>query len=157
LFGRFFQAEILGDRQQLLQVLTILIQNAAEAIGQDGTITLRDIKPSNIIFANGVPKLADIGLVTSIGHKSYRGTEGYIAPEGPGKEQADIYSLGKVLYELSTGKDRLDFPVLPTDLADDMLKLNPIILMACQNDLRKRYESALQMHNDLVRLQGLTL
>ena len=31
-------------------------------------------------------------------------------PEGPGTPQADIYSLGKVLYEISMGKDRLDFP-----------------------------------------------
>jgi len=33
--------QFLGDRQLLKRALTILIQNAAEAIGQDGTITLR--------------------------------------------------------------------------------------------------------------------
>jgi len=48
----------------------------------------RDIKPSNIIFVRGVPKFADIGLVTEIATKgeevTYLGTRGYIAPEGPG-------------------------------------------------------------------------
>lgn len=74
----------------------------------------RDIKPSNIIFVNGVPKLADIGLVAQVneGH-SYVGTEGFMPPEGPGTARADVYGLGKVLYEASTGKDRLEFPELP--------------------------------------------
>src|SRR5438034_6362885 len=43
----------------------------------------RDIKPSNIIFVNGAPKFADVGLVTDIESKprtvTYLGTEGYIA------------------------------------------------------------------------------
>ena len=55
---------------------------------------------SNIIFVSGQPKLADIGLVTGIDEaKSFVGTAGYIPPEGPGRPEADIYSLGKVLYE----------------------------------------------------------
>src|SRR4029079_12341480 len=49
----------------------------------------RDIKPSNIIFVNGIPKIADIGLVTQAGAThSYVGTEGFIPPEGPGTKQA---------------------------------------------------------------------
>jgi len=77
----------------------------------------RDIKPSNIIFVGGAPKLADIGLVADLGEaRSFVGTQGFIPPEGPGTPQADLYSLGKVLYELSTGKDRLEFPELPEDL-----------------------------------------
>ena len=100
-----------------------------------------------------MPKLADIGLVTSIGHKTYGGTEGYIPPEGPGKEQADLYSLGMVLYEISTGQEARYFPLLPTDATGEMLRLNEIILKACDSDFRKRYKSALRMHADLVRLQ----
>src|SRR5262249_31310773 len=74
----------------------------------------RDIKPSNIIFVQGAPKLADIGLVTEADTTlSYVGTEGYIPPEGPGATQADIFSLGKVLYEMASGQDRREFPDLP--------------------------------------------
>src|ERR1017187_6289003 len=118
----------------------------------------RDIKPSNIIFVNGVPKLADIGLVAGVNEAhSYVGTEGFIPPEGPGTAQADVYSLGKTLYEVSTGKDRHDFPELPT-LLDDIpdlggfLELNEVILHACKNDLKARYQSAWDMHADLVVL-----
>ena len=120
----------------------------------------RDIKPSNIIFVNGVPKLADIGLVADINEAvSYVGTEGYIPPEGPGSPQADLYSLGKVLYEMSTGKDRHDFPQLPIQLGDvpdtsRFLELNEVIVKACQGDLRKRYPTAQDMHADLVVLQN---
>src|SRR6188508_445985 len=73
-------------------------------------LTHRDVKPANIIFVEGKPKLADIGLVAVSGQRSFVGTEGYVPPEGPGTPAADIYSLGKVLYEISMGKDRLDFP-----------------------------------------------
>ena len=48
---------------------------------------------------------------------SYVGTEGFIPPEGPGTPQADIFSLGKVLYEASTGNDRQYFPELPAGIS----------------------------------------
>ena len=119
----------------------------------------RDIKPSNILIINGVPKLADIGLVADTSDaRSYVGTEGFIPPEGPGKPQADIYSLGKVLYELSTGKDRHDFPDLPADLRDSadqsgFSEMNEIILKACASDAAQRYRSAEEMQADLALLQ----
>jgi len=118
----------------------------------------RDVKPSNIIFVNGVPKLADIGLVAEVSEaRSYVGTEGFIPPEGPGAPTADVYSLGKVLYEASTGKDRQDFPELPTllDVLPDhhrLLELNEVILHACKSDAAKRYQSAWDMHADLLVL-----
>ena len=119
----------------------------------------RDIKPSNIIFASGVPKVADIGLMTHISEaKSFVGTEGFIPPEGPGTAQADLYSLGKVLYEISTGKDRQDFPDLPDNLKDSaeragLAELNEIILKACASEVGQRYRSAEEMEADLAILQ----
>ena len=120
-------------------------------------LTHRDIKPSNIIFIDGVPKLADIGLVAATGQRSFVGTEGYVPPEGPGTAQADIFSLGKVLYEVSTGKDRLDFPELDSQLTGrsdkrELLRLNEVLIEACAGDARKRYASASAMHEDLCRL-----
>jgi WD40 repeat protein len=117
----------------------------------------RDIKPSNIIFVQGAPKLADIGLVADASEaRSFVGTEGFIPPEGPGAAQADLYSLGKVLYEISTGRDRRDFPSLPDDLAEEeaMLELNAVILKTCKNDLRERYQSAAEIQADLALLQS---
>src|SRR5207249_6063277 len=120
----------------------------------------RDIKPSNIIFVNGIPKLADIGLVAGVSDaKSYVGTDGYIPPEGPGAAQADIYSLGKVLYEIAFGKDRQEFPQLPPDLQAhpdhaSLLELNEILLKACAVDPRQRYVNAAAMLADLDRLCG---
>jgi TolB-like protein/Tfp pilus assembly protein PilF len=121
----------------------------------------RDVKPSNIIFVKGHAKLADIGLVAQTGEKGRLGTEGYIPPEGPGKPQADLYSLGMVLYEATTGTDRLDYPDLPADFdnmaqRDTFLKLNTIILKACDNDVRKRYQTATEISEDLARLGVVT-
>jgi len=117
----------------------------------------RDVKPSNIIFVKGHAKLADIGLVAQVGEKARLGTEGYIPPEGPGKPQADLYSLGMVLYETTTGTDRLDYPALPPDFdtlpeRDTFLKLNSIILKACDSDPRKRYQTATEISDDLTLL-----
>ena len=83
---------------ECLKLGLALTQSLAELHKRD--LVHRDIKPSNIIFVNGVPKLADIGLVAGVNEAgSLVGTQGYIPPEGPGTAQADIYSLGKVLYE----------------------------------------------------------
>jgi serine/threonine protein kinase len=118
----------------------------------------RDIKPSNIIFIEGVPKLADIGLVAASGQQSFVGTEGYVPPEGPGTPRADVYSLGNLLYETCTGKDRLDFPEIDSQLSsrpdrERLLQLNDVLTKACANDPRKRYESAAEMHRDLAALE----
>jgi serine/threonine protein kinase/tetratricopeptide (TPR) repeat protein len=118
----------------------------------------RDVKPSNVIFVNGRPKLADIGLVTDASDQcSIVGTEGYLPPEGPGAPQADIFALGKVLYEAATGMDRREFPKLPDDLrswpdANEVFELNEIILKASARDVRQRYQSCEEMHADLALL-----
>ncbi len=109
-------------------------------------LTHRDIKPSNIIFVGGVCKLADIGLVAAHGEHSFVGTEGFVPPEGPGTFASDIYSLGKVLYEISSGKDRMEFPEVPEDLTAAEWKpwreWNEVICQACAPSLKERFASA---------------
>jgi WD40 repeat protein len=139
--------------------LFVSLASGLSHLHQHGLIH-RDIKPSNIIFVNGVAKLADIGLVSEAGRSdSYVGTEGYIPPEGPGTAQADIYSLGKLFYELSTGQDRTNFPSLPLqynapDKNRGLLELDAVFVRACANNLRDRYRSADEMHADLALLQS---
>lgn len=119
----------------------------------------QDIKPSNIIFVNGFPELADIGLVSEISKPGRQiGTIGFIPPEGAGTARADIYSLGKVLYEMSTGRDRNDYPELPESLADtaedrDLVQFNKIVLKACRADTGRRYQSADELLTALVSFQ----
>jgi WD40 repeat protein/serine/threonine protein kinase len=139
-----------------IEVGLALTQALAELHKHD--LVHRDVKPANIIFVNGVPKLADIGLITRADDAhSYVGTEGFIPDEGPGSQQADVYALGKVLYEASTGKDRLQFPELPTRIDDDpdsrrFVELNEILLLACRGDASERYQSAWEMHAHLLVL-----
>ena len=69
-----------------------------------------------------------------------------------------MYSLGKVLYEVSMGKDRLDFPEPATELddlpdRDLLLELNAVLLKACQSDRRLRHASAEALHAELELLQ----
>jgi TolB-like protein len=136
----------------------LALTHALEHLHNSGLVH-RDIKPSNIIFVNGQPKLADIGLVAAIDDaQSMVGTAGYISPEGPGSPQADLYSLGKVLYEAAFGKDRHEFPKLPADLRNQpdhtrLVELNAVILRACESDPKRRYASAGDMAADLARLK----
>ena len=120
----------------------------------------RDIKPSNVILVDGRPKLADIGLVSvATEAMSFVGTQGFVPPEGPGTRAADIFSLGKVLYELVTGLDRQDFPSLPIDIADrpdrvEMLELNESIIKACAPLASGRFPDAEALLHELKLLEA---
>ncbi len=110
----------------------------------------RDVKPSNLVFIDGICRLADIGLVALLGQRSFVGTEGFVAPEGPGTAASDIFSLGMVLYEASTGKDRLDFPELPScaEAGADLelwRRLQDVVCTACATKAKQRFINAGEM------------
>lgn len=149
---------LLGARGRLpVSEVAIIGTRIAEGLAflHDRGLVHRDLKPSNIIFVDGAPKLADAGLVTHIGgEQSFVGTEGYIAPEGPGTPAADIYALGLVLYEAATGESRHDFPQLPAELAtsaeaEHFSELNPVLLRACAPRASARFASAAHLADEL--------
>ena len=129
------------DTEECIDV-GLRLAEALEHLHENG-LAHRDVKPSNVIFVNGRAKLADIGLVAARGQRTFVGTEGFVPPEGPGSAQADVYSLGKVLYEIATGKDRMNFPELPDDMPSGRdrkrwLELNRIICDICEPRISKR-------------------
>ncbi|MDB6033445.1 MAG: c-type lectin fold [Verrucomicrobiales bacterium] len=144
--------------------IAIPLAQALEFLHQHQLIH-RDIKPANILFVNGVPKLADVGLVTDIESPgssiTYVGTPGRIPPEGPGSPAGDIFSFGKLLYEIGVGLPMERFPELPTTLVEapdeaGFMLLNRIILKACDMNVRHRYQSATELVADLMDLQNKT-
>ncbi len=151
-------------RRGRLPVAECVVHGVALAQGLAGLhargLVHRDIKPSNIVVVEGQAKLADIGLVASVSDAStYVGTAGFVPPEGPGASSADVFALGKVLYELSTGLDRNEFPRLPAGLHDfadarELLELNEIVLRACDQSPAARYADGAALLGDLQLLQG---
>ena len=90
----------------------------------------RDIKPDNILFVNGVPKLADLGLLSSLSMTmtTLAGTFEFIPPEirsaddffshdNISRQKCDLYAFGKVIYCIVTGRDALSFPSIPKDIS----------------------------------------
>src|SRR6185295_17663267 len=107
------------DLQQVVEFACQIC--AALEHAHNNNIVHRDLKPANVLLS-GVPptsaKLADLGLAlptrgSRISHAgTIVGTAAYMAPEQAlGKivdGRADLYALGVVLYELTTG--RVPFP-----------------------------------------------
>lgn len=67
----------------------------------------RDVKPANVLFKDGVAKIADWGFCRWVGGglaaKSFVGSPAYMAPEVlKGLEytgKADVWSFGVMIYE----------------------------------------------------------
>ncbi len=133
----------------------------------------RDIKPANIIIdRNGVPRIMDFGIAQSMNapHAATEimGSPLYMAPEyassGLSGPQADIFSVGMLLYVMLTGKH----PVQGTT-ADEIMKsiakvpvpapsgmspsidekLDSIVLKALSIDQAGRYRDAATMIAEL--------
>lgn len=120
----------------------------------------RDIKPSNIIFVQGVPKLADVGLVSSAENTiTSVGTPAYLPPEGAGTPRGDLFSLGRVLFELATGQPQTEFPRLPADLATRpdkalVLELNEVFVRAADGNPERRQPDAATVLEELQLIQA---
>jgi len=83
----------------------------ALAFAHQRGIAHRDIKPGNILLADGHAILADFGIARAVSTTAtpltdsgvMPGTPAYMAPELPTDERADVYSLGVVAHEMLTG------------------------------------------------------
>jgi serine/threonine protein kinase len=122
--------------QQEVRVLAEAMFSALTYLaGRDSPLVHRDIKPANILNVNGVWKLADFGLLRGIGAervaqtRTLLGTAEYAPPEayeGTVSTAWDIWSLGVVLVEASTG-------TLPFDEGTPQELQNAIMQSAARN------------------------
>ena len=139
----------------------------------------RDIKPSNIFVSDtGDFKLGDFGVARTLEKTSSglskKGTYTYMAPEVYKGQSygsnVDIYSLGIVMYKLlnnnldpfrkdrtyNDGERALEMRLLGNEIpkpANAEGRLAEIVLKACAFDPKDRYESPLQMRQELENIQ----
>ena len=161
--SKFYLPDTLAKRLQLYGRLlpdaaldiTGKISSAVKTL-HDAKLIHRDIKPDNVIFVDGQPKLSDPGLICSSERTiTLVGTLGFLPPECfSGKEsnttQSDIYALGKLFYCIVTGESPGRFPYLPRDLSSSVCrKLLPVFLKSCNAKKKKRYNSIVEFQRDL--------
>ncbi len=98
------------------------ILDALEFLHSHGMVH-RDVKPDNILFVNGEPKLGDLDFLSSYSRSfSLAGTLGFIPPEmlesGEKKHspEVDLYALGKIFYCCVTGNSPGAYPSLSDDM-----------------------------------------
>ena len=151
---------------------------AHELIGDDGRplgVVHRDVSPHNILITSeGVVKVTDFGVAKALG-KSHmtiagqlKGKLAYMAPEqltgGPVDRRADVFALGCLLYETTTGQRPFQGEHDPQVMTAIVLgryeppaavmqnypnELSIIVMRALANDAAGRYPSAEHMRQAL--------
>jgi serine/threonine protein kinase len=116
-------AQLMERRKKLPEeeaVGIVLGLAAALKLLHDANLVHRDVKPSNVLMTeDGQPKLGDLGLAKDLANNDLTrpnqslGTPIYMAPEQfvnahTVDARCDIYALGIILYNLTTGE--LPFP-----------------------------------------------
>lgn len=120
--------------QQALEIAIATARGLEYAHSQG--LVHRDLKPGNVwLSSSGIAKIGDLGLAVTLGQSRLTtdgmmvGTYQYMPPEQAlGHEvtpQADLYSLGAMLYELVTGRTPFQGDT-PTAVISQHLNTQPV-------------------------------
>ena len=159
---------------EVIDIMTQLTDGISHA--HESYIIHRDIKPQNIMIEDdGKVKITDFGIAMALNAtqltqtNSVMGSVHYLPPEqASGKSatiKSDIYSMGILMYELLTGnvpfkgdnaveialkhmKDKI--PSIRKQDPSIPQSVENILLKATAKNPRNRYDSAKEMHEDLL-------
>ena len=112
----------------------------------------RDLKPENVMLdRTGQIKLMDFGIASSPGEqeegdKKILGTPAYMAPEqaegSPVDERSDIYAVGLILYEMTTGRPAFSGET-PIEIAVKQVREAPASPRTLEPGIPERIEKAI--------------
>ena len=151
--GRNFAEAIASGRRMGFQQVHALGRIVAQVLGvvHGKGLVHGSVRPSNVMVASGVIKLADLGLGRLA--QSVNAPPSYHAPEGGLSAADDLYALSAVMYHLLTGTHPLSQPQgvglpLPSQLAPGVPEAMDKLLL---RGLHPRPELRLASADDLVR------